>query len=290
LLNSKLTTEQKEKYERDGFFVMRGLYDLNKIEAFRSHFQKICSGEADRGSMLVMRDVKERMDPSIGERAITKVQDFKDDPVLFKYCQDPAVLAYVTNFTGPNVKAVHTMLINKPPDPGSMSSRHPLHQDLYYFPFRPADKIVCSWTAMERADRENGCLVVIPGSHKQPLLSHGYPEWEGGVNKMYHGIQNLTEETLDKRVHLVMEAGDTVFFHPLLIHGSGSNRTNHFRKAIACHYASAECHYIDVEGTVQEGIAAEWAEIARKKVGAESYQDFWRKKSRLVCGEERTLK
>jgi hypothetical protein len=36
---------------------------------------------------------------------------------------------------------MHTMLINKPPDPGTLTSRHPLHQDLYYFPFRPADKV-----------------------------------------------------------------------------------------------------------------------------------------------------
>jgi hypothetical protein len=41
------------------------------------------------------------------------------------------------------------VLINKPPDSGSLSSRHPLHQDLHYFPFRPADRIVCAWTAMQ---------------------------------------------------------------------------------------------------------------------------------------------
>jgi ectoine hydroxylase-related dioxygenase (phytanoyl-CoA dioxygenase family) len=62
------------------------------------------------------------------------------------------------------------VLINKPPDPGTLSSRHPLHQDLHYFPFRPADRIVCAWTAMQRVTRENGCLVVIPGTHKGELL------------------------------------------------------------------------------------------------------------------------
>ena len=77
------------------------------------------------------------------------------------------------------------MLINKPPDPGTKTSRHPLHQDLHYFPFRPADRMVCSWTAMEeRIDRSNGCLVVIPGSHKSELLKHRYPEWEVSPNKI----------------------------------------------------------------------------------------------------------
>lgn len=45
---------------------------------------------------------------------------------------------------------------------------------------------------------------------------------------MFHGIQDYDEN--NARVHLVMEKGDTVFFHPLLIHGSGQNRTQGFRK------------------------------------------------------------
>lgn len=47
---------------------------------------------------------------------------------------------------------------------------------------------------------------------------------------MYHGVTTMNEEKMSKRVYLEMEAGDTVFFHPLLIHGSGANRTNGFRK------------------------------------------------------------
>ena len=51
--------------------------------------------------------------------------------------------------------------------------------DLHYFPFRPADLIVCSWTAMEPVHRQNGCLVVLPGTHKNDeLLPHVYPKWE----------------------------------------------------------------------------------------------------------------
>ena len=45
---------------------------------------------------------------------------------------------------------------------------------------------------------------------------------------MYHGVQDYDPDS--PRVHLEMEAGDTVFFHPILIHGSGTNRTNGFRK------------------------------------------------------------
>lgn len=45
---------------------------------------------------------------------------------------------------------------------------------------------------------------------------------------MYHGVRNYDPEL--PRVHLEMEKGDTVFFHPLLIHGSGMNQTQGYRK------------------------------------------------------------
>ena len=51
---------------------------------------------------------------------------------------------------------------------------------------------------------------------------------------MYHGVRDYDPSS--PRVHLEMEAGDTVFFHPLLIHGSGMNRTNGFRKVITLIY------------------------------------------------------
>lgn len=164
------------------------------------------------------------------------------------------MLDYVQCFTGPNIRAMHTMLINKPPDSGNRTSRHPLHQDLHYFPFRPADRIVAAWTAMEHIDEENGCLVAQPGSHKKPLLQHDYPDWEKGVNKMYHGIRG---EENNPRTHLHMEKGDTVFFHPLMIHGSGTNHSPNFRKAISSHFSTSDMIYIDVAGTSQENIAKE---------------------------------
>ena len=74
---------------------------------------------------------------------------------------------------------------------------------------------------------------------------------------MYYGIQNMTDEMKERLVHLEMDTGDTVLFHPILIHGSGANRTQGFRKAISCHYAASECEYIDLTGTVQEGFKKE---------------------------------
>ena len=237
--------------------------------------------------IVIMRDVAlAKQDYMPSDRMVSKIQDFQEDEELFRYCLLPEILKYVECVTGPNIMALHGMLINKPPDVGKKTSRHPLHQDLHYFPFRPSNLIVCAWTAMEHIDRNNGCLVVLPGTHKGTLKPHDYPKWEGGVNKMYHGIQDYDPNS--PRVHLVMEKGDTVFFHPLLIHGSGRNKTQGFRKAISCHFGSSDCQCIDVSGTSQENIAREVVEMAEKKYGFQGVMDFkdtWIFRSRLVKGE-----
>ncbi|GJQ84171.1 hypothetical protein Trydic_g15401 [Trypoxylus dichotomus] len=176
------------------------------------------------------------------------------------------------------------MLINKPPDANRDTSRHPLHQDLHYFPFRPADRICASWTAMERIDERNGCLFAIPGSHRGVLYPHVYPE--NVKNKAYHGVYGF--ENVPK-VNLVMEKGDTVFFHPILLHGSGPNLTKGFRKAISVHFADSNCEFIDVKGTSQENIADEVEALMKKRGINVKYADFWKYKSRLVNGTPGTF-
>ncbi|XP_062066871.1 phytanoyl-CoA dioxygenase, peroxisomal-like [Lepus europaeus] len=289
--NNVLSLEQRKFYEENGYLVVKHLVSDADIQRFRSEFERICRKEVRPRGLMVMKDVAiVKTEHNLSEKSVTKIQNFQEDEELFRYCTLPEILKYVECFTGPNIMAMNTMLINKPPDVGKKTSRHPLHQDLHFFPFRPSNLIVCAWTAMEHIDRNNGCLVVLPGTHKGLLKPHDYPQWEGGVNIMYHGIQDY--EKNNARVHLVMEKGDTVFFHPLLIHGSGRNRTQGFRKAISCHYASADCHYIDVEGTSQENIAKEVSGMVDKfhvPEGTVDFKDVWMFRSRLVKGERINL-
>nr|XP_021588091.1 LOW QUALITY PROTEIN: phytanoyl-CoA dioxygenase, peroxisomal-like [Ictidomys tridecemlineatus] len=228
--NNVLSLEQRQFYEENGFLVIKNLVSDADIQRFRVAFEKICSEESKPVGLIIIRDVSSVESEDIpSEKTIARIQDYQEDKELFRYCTLPEVLKYVECFTGPNIMAMHTMLINKPPDMGRKTSRHPLHQDLHFFPFRPSNHIVCAWTAMEHIDQNNGgCLAVLPGTHKLPLKPHEYPQWEGGVNIFYYGIQDYDQD--HARVHLVMEKGDTVFFHPLLIHGSGQNQTQGFRK------------------------------------------------------------
>ena len=184
-----------------------------------------------------MKDVmvaRGAVEPKSKLHAINKLLNFEDDPVLYEYATDSGLLAAVRDLIGNDVYTIVSNVFNKPPE---VDGRHPLHQDLRYFRIRPPEGILASWTAISECTRESGCIAVVPGSHKGELLDHRMPDWEH-VNFAFYGIER--DEKIE-RVHVEMESGDTLLFHPLLIHGSGRNRTNDFRRSISVHFASASC-------------------------------------------------
>lgn len=243
----RINAQQLAEYQENGYLVVPNLIDDAQLKIWVDRLSEIVEGQTPPAKgMLVMKDVmvaKGAVNPGSNMEAIAKIQDFENDPVLDSYTTHPAILACVESIVGRDVQTIHTMLINKPPN---VDGRHPLHQDLLYFPFRPADKIVASWTALEPVTRENGCLVVLPKTHRGELLKHGNPDWEN-LNAGYFGAQGVDAS---ERIHLEMNPGDTVFFHPILIHGSGRNKTQGFRRAISAHYAAVDVEWSWVnEGT-----------------------------------------
>lgn len=238
-----ISDEMLDHYWKHGYVVAPGLLGQGDLDLWLERLDAIVHARvAPAPGMLVMRDVmvaKGVVKPGTPLEAIAKLQDYEQDPVLDSYTVHPSILDCVERFIGREVMTIHTMLINKPPN---VDGRHPLHQDLLYFPFRPASRIVASWTALERVTKENGCLVVVPGTHEGELLEHENPpdiEW---LNAAYFGAKGV-DDALGRRVHLEMEPGDTVFFHPVLLHGSGRNRTQGFRRAISAHYSALDVEW-----------------------------------------------
>jgi phytanoyl-CoA hydroxylase len=230
---------ERHHYHEHGYVIKKDLFDDTSLKNWRDRLSAIIEGEVEPAEhMLVMRDVmvaKGVVEPASRGQAIAKVQDFEADPILYAYCRDARLLDCVEDLIGADIVSIHTMLINKPP---GLDGRHPLHQDIIYFPFRPPGMIVGTWTALEPVNRQNGCLVGIPGSHEGEIMAHEYPDWEH-VNLGYVGVSGIGAD--ERRVHFELEPGDTIFFHPKLIHGSGRNRSNGFRRAISSHFASAKC-------------------------------------------------
>uniref|UniRef100_A0A8C1MFD2 Phytanoyl-CoA 2-hydroxylase n=1 Tax=Cyprinus carpio TaxID=7962 RepID=A0A8C1MFD2_CYPCA len=91
-----LTPEQRIAYKENGFILIRKLVLEEDIDRFRKEFERICKREVKVPGLVIMRDVT---------IAVTKLQDFQEDPDLFRYL-----------FHWTHIMAMHTMLINKPLD------------------------------------------------------------------------------------------------------------------------------------------------------------------------------
>ncbi len=238
-----LTREQIDAYWEQGFLLLPGLVPEARLAGYEQRFLDFARGVlAPPPGMKIMRDVmvvKGAVRPGRPEYAVNKALNFEQDAGLFAYTLEPGLLAAVRCLIGEDLYSLATNLFNKPP---GVDGRHPLHQDLRYFRLRPANHIVGTWTALTRTSRENGCLAVIPGSHRGKLLRHADPDWEH-INYGFFGIaeQEQLQRRLPARRHVAMQRGETLLFHPLLIHGSGHNASAAPRRAISTHYASAEC-------------------------------------------------
>jgi len=234
-----LSEEQRESYQSNGYLLLQELIDTESLERYNHRFIEFVEGKADPASeMKLMQDVmiaKGAVVPETPLHAINKLLNFEDDPDLYQYVRHPALFETVVELLGSHeLYSIVTNIFNKPP---GVDGRHPLHQDLRYFRLRPPESIVATWTAILPSTRRSGCLAVIPGSHKGRLLKHANPDWEY-VNFAFYGIE---APNLEDRVHIEMEPGDTLLFHPLLIHGSGRNRDTKFRRSISTHFARADC-------------------------------------------------
>jgi phytanoyl-CoA hydroxylase len=231
------------RYWDDGYLLLPGLVERDDLARFEARFVELATGAAPApDDLVIMNDimvVRGVVDPPTPLHAVNKILSFEDDETLFAYALQPRLLAWVRALIGPDLMTLSTNVFNKPP---GVDGRHPLHQDLRYFALRPEDKIVATWTAMTATTRENGCLAVLPGSHRRGLLRHCDPQhvdssWEY-VNRGFFAAEGVD---LEARIHLEMQPGDTLLFHPLLVHGSGRNRSGDFRRAISTHYASTQC-------------------------------------------------
>ncbi|MEQ8690644.1 MAG: phytanoyl-CoA dioxygenase family protein [Pseudomonadales bacterium] len=233
-----LSPQQIEAYFEQGYVLLKGLLEPRQLAIYNERFLSFVRGQQPLvEDMKIMQDVmvvKGAVTPPSPELGVNKLLCLEHDPVLFGYAHEPALVAAVQSLLGSELYSLSSNVFNKPP---GVDGRHPMHQDLRYFRLRPADKIIGTWTALLPATRQHGCLAVLPGSHKGDLVEHENPAWEF-VN---HGFYGIADVDLDARVHMEMAPGDTLLFHPLLIHGSGRNRSGEFRRAISVHYAAGSC-------------------------------------------------
>ena len=146
---------------------------------------------------------------------------------------DPRILDIVEPILGPNI-LVHssTMFGKRPGDEQYVS----WHQDGYYINLtEPA--FVSAWVALSDSDVENGCLRVIPGSHRQGRLPHGETS-KSEKNMLLTGQEVAIEIDEGKAVDLVLRPGEASLHHVDLLHGSNANRSGRPRIGFAIRYVA----------------------------------------------------
>ncbi len=139
---------------------------------------------------------------------------------------DPRIFDVVQDLIGPAYGA-QSMFYFKPP---SARGQAP-HQDNLFLQAHP-ETCIAAWIAIDDCDAENGGLLVVPGSHKIQLLC---PE-PADEDESFSTIQVPLPDGVEL-LQTRMQAGDVLFFHGSLVHGSKPNTsTDRFRRALIFHY------------------------------------------------------
>jgi phytanoyl-CoA hydroxylase len=233
-----------EHFDRFGFALLADALSPEEVAAINDDALRICRGDLGkinfRGSSA---EVIER------EASLAAARD-DDEAVLRQFlcvhfphkisdvCADalaaPRIVDALTSVIGPNVKAMQSMLfIKSEGKPGQA-----WHQDEFFIPTRDRS-LTAVWIALDDATIENGCLWVIPGSHRRGVI---YPARDQDDPRF-----DCTTEAYDfpysdeDAVPVEIPAGTAVIFNGYLLHRSLQNSGKHgYRRALANHYMSAE--------------------------------------------------
>lgn len=240
----KLSKDQIEQYQRDGYTVARSVLGPDEIGRILERASAIAHGDhPPEAKSSVMRDIHFAKGllplPQDPERALWKIMNGdRFDATLREAMRSPALLDAVSSLIGDDLLAFLFMVIYKPP--GVPDSVHPFHQDGLYFGFEPHDLVVGAWVALDPVDEENGTLCVVPGTQRLPIAEH---ERLPGVNAGALGAKGAegSAEMLARSVVLTLAPGDCALFHPHLYHRTGGNRSERHRRVMTMHIASARC-------------------------------------------------
>ena len=146
------------------------------------------------------------------------------------YARIPEILDMVEQTLGSDFALWNSSFFAKPAFGGQAT---PWHQDGEYWPLRPL--ATCTvWMAIDKATLDNGCLRLIPGSHKQQMLR------EHQINSSPDLTLNqeliATEFSKDEAVDLTLEAGQISLHDIYLVHGSEENKSPNPRRGMTLRY------------------------------------------------------
>jgi ectoine hydroxylase-related dioxygenase (phytanoyl-CoA dioxygenase family) len=152
------------------------------------------------------------------------------DTGFLKAAQQPQILDMVCQLIGDNIALWNSSFFAKPANNGHET---PWHQDGEYWPIKPL--ATCTvWIALDHATTENGCLQVIPGSHKSRRLLQHHTNNSDNVTLNQELDSNSFDNT--EAHDITLEPGQVSLHDVYLVHGSGANQSPNSRRGMTLRF------------------------------------------------------
>lgn len=241
MTTTTLTDRQWAEFVERGVLHVGRLVDEDTVQALRTRMDDIMLGTAavpyDRMLMQLDSDSGKYEDAPAqtkGFKGATldyrKIQDLEFDPLFLRYMQHPLVADVCRRLYGDGtaVACYRAMFMNKPAHRGTFL---PWHQDRWATLDR--DPLLTVYTALDAANIENGCVQIIPGSHRLGLIN---PEHGSGFLTAEQAAEHAARGPLE---HLVLAEGEVALLHNWVLHASDVNRSANPRRAFSVCYMDA---------------------------------------------------
>jgi ectoine hydroxylase-related dioxygenase (phytanoyl-CoA dioxygenase family) len=264
-----LTDEQVAQFERDGFYVARGLFSAEETAFLRERFMAIQQDALNPESTLRPYYQPKTMEEAGGD--VLKhypriMHPHRFDTISTDYMLDARIEGILRALFGEEALAAQSMLYFKPPGARGQA----LHQDNFYLKVSPGT-CMAAWVSLDAADDQNGTLFVVPGSHKLDVLCPHAAD----LSKSFTTEEVDVPEGMEP-VGIDLEAGDVLFFNGSLIHGSYPNITkDRFRRAFICHYVPFSTTEMSDGYYPLHTFAGETLERARAQGGGPCGNEEW---------------
>ena len=249
----RLTDDERAAWQRDGYIVREDVFTGEENELLNRVAEQVVAGERAFPEAHVDRNalVRDGVEQRSGIHGMHKIHF--PSCYLAEFLQrvrDPRLVDPIAGLLGPDILGINSLYLWKAPQIGL---GFPWHQDMFYFRQRwVTETTVGTWTAVDAADRGNGCLYVIPGSHRLPVAEH--EDLEGSQQAEFKQVRAARDED---GVALEVAPGSVIWFHSHLLHKSTDNHSGRFRRSYVAQYLSAQAEWANRK-SVSTGSPVMW--------------------------------
>ncbi len=213
------SAEQSRFYAENGYLTIEDAVSPEALRAMREVAHEFIERSRGVSRSDEVFDLDEGHGPDSPKLTRVKLPH-RQHPVFAEVLRSEGMKEHFRSFLGPNVVLQTSKLNTKAPGGGAAVE---WHQDWAFYP-HTNDDMLAFGIMLEDVGEENGPLMVIPGSHRGPILSHH----QGGV---FCGAVDPDDPDfhLDRAVALTGRAGSMSVHHARTLHGSAPNRSDRAR-------------------------------------------------------------